>query len=134
MLGLTLGVSASCSAIVKGSGDAGNRVAVLIGDEHGEGLGQLRSGRRYLIIAAGDSDVGCGSGNRILDEVHVLQTGGTGGDRHGRDGGRQLQRRTRQAVRVGDHGRRIGNGSLVGSEVDGDPGDGFPDQTVRNNP
>jgi hypothetical protein len=63
--GIDAGVSASCSVVVKGNTDAGNRVAVLLGDEHGEGLGQLRSGRRNLNIAAGDSDVGCASPDQL---------------------------------------------------------------------
>jgi hypothetical protein len=129
--GIGVGVSASCAAVVKVNIDAGNRVAVLVGDEHSEGLLQLRPGRSELIVAAGDGDVGGGSGNGILDEVYVLQTGGAGGDRHGRDGGGQPQRRRRQAIRVGDHGRRIGNGSVVGGEMDGDAGDAVPIGILR---
>src|ERR1700686_2139515 len=124
--GIGVGVSASCAAVLKVNVHAGNRVAVLVGDEHGEGLRQLRSGRSGLIIAAGDRDLGSGSRNRVLDKCGVLETGGTGGDRHRRDGGGQPQRRRRQAIRVGDHGRRIGNGSVVGGEVEVDSGDAVP--------
>src|SRR6266436_1976158 len=38
--GIGVGVSASGSAVVKGNTYAGNRVAVLVCDEHGEALGQ----------------------------------------------------------------------------------------------
>src|ERR1700732_2296220 len=58
--GIGVGVRASSAAVVKGNTDAGNRVAVLVDDEDGEALGQLRSGRSGLIIAAGDGDVGGG--------------------------------------------------------------------------
>src|SRR6202795_3008438 len=129
--GIGVGVIASCAAVLKVNVHAGNRVAVLVGDEHGEGLRQLRSGRSGLIIAAGDRDLGSGSRNRVLDKCRVLETGGTGGDRHGRDGGRQPQRRRRQAIRVGDHGRRIGNGSVVGGEMDVDSGDAVPIGILR---
>src|ERR1700674_1213430 len=121
--GIGVGVSASCAAVLKVNVHAGNRVAVLVGDEHGEGLGQLRSRRSGLMIAAGDRDLGSDSRNRALNEWGALETGGTRGDRPGGDSGLHPPRRTGQAVRVGDHGRRIGNGSLVGGEVDGDPGD-----------
>src|SRR3984893_15759602 len=129
--GIDVGVSASGAAVRKVDVHAGNRVAVVVGDEHGEGLRQLRSGRSGLIIAAGDRDLGSGSRNRVLDKCGVLETGGTGGDRHRRDGGRQPQRRRRQTIRVGDHGRRIGNGSVVGGEVEVDSGDAVPIGILR---
>src|SRR6202043_4098756 len=55
--GIGVGVSASCAAVVKVNVDAGNRVAILVGDEHGETLWQLVSCRSGLVVAAGDGDV-----------------------------------------------------------------------------
>lgn len=121
--GIGVSVSTPGTTVVKVNIDGGNGVAVLVGDEHGEGLRQLRSGGGELIIAAGDGDVSGGSGNGILYEVHILQTGGTGGDSHGGDGSGQPQSGAGHAIGVGYHGRRIGHGTLVGDESNGDTGD-----------
>src|SRR5208282_3469527 len=114
--------TSSGTAVGKGDAVAGNGVVVLVGHDHGEGHGQLRSGSTGLIIAAGDGDVAGGSGNGVLGEDGVLEASGTGSDRHGSGGGGQLQSGTRQAIGVGDHGRRTGNGAFVGGEINGNPG------------
>src|SRR5208337_717784 len=110
------GESTSCAAVVKGNADAGNRIPILVGHQHGERQGQLRSGRSCLTIAAGDGDVSGGSGNGVLDKRDVAETGGLAGDRNLGDCRRQLQRTRSQAISVGDRGRRTGNGALVRSE------------------
>src|SRR5713101_4788425 len=122
--GIGVGETASGTAVVKRDAVARNGIAVLVSQERAEGLGQLRSCGNGLIIAAGDGDVGGGSGYRVLDEdVGGLQAGRTRGDRNCGDGGRQPQIRITLAIGIGDHGRRIGNGALVGGKGDGNTRD-----------
>src|ERR1700677_3297447 len=70
-----IGVREGAPGATVGKGDAvaGNRISVLVGDFHREGLGQLRSRRSGLIIAAGDHDIGSGASNGILGKSDVLE-------------------------------------------------------------
>src|ERR1700675_3195130 len=82
--GIGVGESASGSAVAKTNGDAGNRVVVLVGHEHGESLGQLHSRRSRLIVAAGGGDLGGGPGKRVLGKDDGGgYAGGGGGDGDG---------------------------------------------------
>src|SRR6266852_8730559 len=121
--GIRVGEKASGTVVVKADAVAGNGLAILVGHEHGEGLGQLRSRRSELIVAAGDGDVGGRSSNGVLDEEDVLEARRTARDSNGGCGGGQLHSGTSQALGVGDHGRWAGNGTVVGGEVDGDTRD-----------
>src|SRR5260370_26753982 len=76
-----------------------------------------------MIVAGGDGYGGGRSRHGVLDEGDVLEAGGTARDSNGGCGGGQLQSGTSQTLGVGDHGRRIGHGTVVGGEVDGDTGD-----------
>jgi hypothetical protein len=70
-----IGVREGAPGATVGKGDAvaGNRISVLVGDFHRKGLGQLRSRRSGLIIAAGDHDIGSGASNGILGKSDVLE-------------------------------------------------------------
>ena len=81
-VGIGVGESASGTAVGKRDAVTGNGIAVLVGHKHGEALVQLRSSISELIIAAGDGDFGCGSGNGVLSEGDVPEAGGTAGDRN----------------------------------------------------
>src|SRR5260370_39964617 len=76
-----------------------------------------------MIVAGGDGYGGGRSSHGVLDEGDVLEAGGTARDSNGGCGGGQLQSGTSQTLGVGDHGRRIGNSTVVGGEIDGDTGD-----------
>src|ERR1700691_2424523 len=84
-----VGVREGAPGATVGKGDAAarNRISVLVGDFNGKGLGQLRSRRSGLIIAAGDRDIGSGASNGILEKSDVLEACRTGRDG---DGGRAV--------------------------------------------
>ena len=92
----------------------------------------MRSARIGLIIAAGDGDLGGGSGNGMLGEgVRRLQSDRARCNGNVSNSRGQPQSSPSKAARVRDRGRRIGSGSVVCGEVNGNAGDAVLDSVLN---